>query len=114
MDRVKFYDLSDYAIGHNLEKSKKIIDSYDSNFNNYNVNDVIEFFNIVKYIETGVHLTSWVEADIIKNESACREYNKIISVYFKEICCKDLVATYKILEVDYRDDFFEIIFKYCR
>lgn len=112
MDRVKFYSLSDYSIGHNLEKSKKIIDSYDSNLNDYSVNDIIEFFNIVKCIETGVHLTSWTEKDIVNNEFVCREYKRMIPIYFKQICCKDLVTTYKILDVDYREDFFEIINKY--
>lgn len=59
MERVIFYSPNDWAGGYNLKKTEELLETYDEN-NNYNdINDLLEFYNINKYIENGVYLKEW-------------------------------------------------------
>ena len=44
MDRIKFYSPSDWACGYNLEKLENVLQNYDVNKKQYNINDIIELF----------------------------------------------------------------------
>ena len=60
MDRVKFYSPNDWAGAHNLEKSEQIILNFDAK-KEYEINDILEFFNIYKYFDNKVRLKKWNE-----------------------------------------------------
>lgn len=63
MDKVKFYSTTDWGCGYQLQKSESIIESYNDS-NEYNITDLIEFYNITKYIDNKVFLKKW--DDILK------------------------------------------------
>ena len=50
MDRIKYYSPRDWAGGYNLEKAEQIILNFD-NDKEYDINDILEFFNIYKYFD---------------------------------------------------------------
>ena len=46
MERVKFYSKLDLGCGFNLEKAYKVLNNYDENKIDYDINDILEFYNI--------------------------------------------------------------------
>lgn len=118
MERVKFYSISDMSTGINLQKTKKITDSFDKNKADYTISDIIEFYNIIKYIDSKCYLNyllNWSESDIINILEVTRKYKAIVARYFKGITNENILIKYGEIEedyFDYREDFFELIEKY--
>ena len=61
MEQVKFYSKEDMASGYNLSKAEKIIDSFDEQKEYNEINELSEFYNIIKYIDNEVFLKKWDE-----------------------------------------------------
>ncbi len=51
MEQVKFYSKEDMASGYNLIKAEKIINNFDEQKEYNDINELIEFYNITKYID---------------------------------------------------------------
>lgn len=58
MDKVKFYSITDWGCGYQLQKAESIIEFYNDS-KEYNITDLIEFYNITKYIDNKVFLKKW-------------------------------------------------------
>ena len=56
VEQVKFYSKEDMASGYNLIKAEKIINNFDEQKEYNDINELIEFYNITKYIDNGVFL----------------------------------------------------------
>lgn len=110
--RVKFYSALDYSSGFHLNKAKEIIDRFDSNKVDYDINEIIEFYNIIKFIDIKAYLTTWKQQDIEVIEKVSKEYKKIVSCYVKSIDDSNFVKLYNKVDRNYKDDFFELLEKY--
>lgn len=54
MDRVKFYSIGDMSTSYNFYKAVEIIKIlHDKDYNN--INDIIEFYNIVKFFNKSIN-----------------------------------------------------------
>lgn len=49
MDRVEFFPINDFMCGHWHKRLIDIVKNHDSEKQDYDVNDVIEFYNIILY-----------------------------------------------------------------
>ena len=58
MDRVKFYSTTDLGNGYQLQKAENILESYNDT-KEYNITELIEFYNITKYIDNKIFLKKW-------------------------------------------------------
>lgn len=85
MERVKFYTKSDLGCGYNLEKLYEIVNKYDENRTDYNINDIIELYNISLYNDNECYLKKWTDKEIEKIKDACKKMNKSIGVYLSKI-----------------------------
>lgn len=118
MQKIKFYSIDDMATGENLIRIKEIIDGFDENKKDYTINDIIEMYNITKYIDKECYknyILNWTEEEISKIIITTKKYKMIVGRYINNISNKDLVAQYLAIEDDYyeyRDDFFELLEKY--
>ena len=112
MYRVKFYSTVDYCSGFSLRRAKEIIDEFDIDKRDYNINEIIEFYNITKFIDNRLYLKSWSEKDIENMNKVVNKYKMIITCHFKKVCSTNLIGSYNIVNSNYTDDFFEIIDKY--
>lgn len=56
--RVKYYYTSDLSIGENLQKIEKVIKEYDEKREDYEINDIIEFYNITKFLYNKLYLNN--------------------------------------------------------
>lgn len=118
MERIKFYSINDMVSGENLIRIKEIVDNFDENKKYYNINDIIELYNITKYVDTECYKNyklNWSEDDISKIKDAIKKYKGIIARYIKSISNENITTKYMEIQddyYDYREDFFELLEKY--
>lgn len=112
MERVEFYSGTNFFVEDNLKVAENILNDFDSSRNDYSINDIIEFYNITKYIDDDVCLQEWSEDDIHRIKKTAKEYKRIVSIFFKSISDEDFVKLYEKLERDYKHDFWELMTKY--
>lgn len=109
-ERVKFYSKNDYSIGFNLIMAEEIIKKYHNDVKYKNVNDIIEFHNIQKFFSQDLKLNSWTEEQALTyNKIVKKDFEEIISRYFNTINSENFIMIYKMVDIEYRDDFLEII-----
>lgn len=118
MERIKFYSINDMVSGENLIRIKKLVDNFDENKKDYNINDIIELYNITKYVDTECYKNyklNWLEDDISKIKDVIKKYKGIIARYIKSISNENITTKYMEIKddyYDYREDFFELLEKY--
>lgn len=118
MERIKFYSINDMVSGENLIRIKGIVDNFDENKKYYNINDIIELYNITKYVDTECYKNyklNWSEDDISKIKDVIKKYKGIIARYIKSISNENITTKYMEIQddyYDYREDFFELLEKY--
>lgn len=110
--RIKYYSNSDLSTGWNLKKIEEIIENVDNKKDNYSINEIIEFYNITKFLDNEIYLKNWNENYIIKLKTKNKEIKAIIGKYCLSLNNKNISDNYKKTERNYMDDFFEIIEKY--
>ena len=111
MNRVKFYSVTDWGSGNQLKKAEKVINDFDKN-KEYEIEDILEFYNITKYIDSKMYLEQW-------NKEYIEEINKIVKEMREKIFkyIDDNVNEEKFEEIiksvpnEYMNDFFELIEK---
>lgn len=118
MERIKFYSVNDMVTGENLIRIKEIVDNFDENNKDYNINDIIELYNITKYVDTECYKNyklNWSEDDISNIKDVIKKYKGIIARYIKSISNENIIAKYMEIQddyYDYREDFFELLERY--
>ena len=111
MNRVKFYSTTDLGCGYQLEKAEDVIKSFDSN-KEYNITDLIEFYNVTKYIDNKVFLKKWDDFYIDNVTEICKEMKKKIYKYFDEKISEDSIKNIiKAIPIQYIEDFLELLEK---
>lgn len=118
MERIKFYSINDMVTGENLIKIKEIVDNFDESKQDYNINEIIEFYNITKYVDTECYKNyklNWSECDVSKIKNVIKTYKGLIARYIKSISNENIIEKYIEIQDDYygyREDFFELLEKY--
>lgn len=112
MSGIKFYSLSNLSNGHQLAELKEITDKFSSHKTDYNVNEIIELYNITLFIEAGLFLVSWSKDDINKLIELKPSLNKNIAIFMKSITPKNILSIYDELDYDYIDNFWELFEKF--
>lgn len=110
MDRVSFYSENDMACGWEL---KKVIDRINDNSidNEWTLNDVIEFHNILKYLNVGRFVEYLKEKTGFDEEKYTKKVNSQIGRY---IGTKKsyILSEFDDIEFPGTKDFLELIYKY--
>ena len=114
MERVKFYSTSDWGCGYNLEKLYEVLKEYDKAKEDYNINDIIEFFNITMYIENECFLLKWSRDDMEKIKNKLPQLKRTIGKFCAKINNDNIILIFNEIDSDnlYYEDFFKIIEKY--
>lgn len=107
MDRVKFYSTYDWACGTNLKKLEEVLDKFDDN-KNYEINDIIEFYNCKKYIDNGCYLNDWTTEYIEKVKNKVKRLNKVIGCFLIKIDDNNIISMIDNIDYMYKEDFWEL------
>ncbi|MDO5003431.1 MAG: hypothetical protein Q4E39_04300 [bacterium] len=108
MDRIKYYSPSDWSGGYNLEKAEQVILNFD-NDKEYDINDILEFFNIYKYFDNKVYLTKWDDDYIQKLKDIVKQMKVKAYKYFNTKINEDnIISVYETVDIHYKNEFFEL------
>lgn len=107
-NKVVFFSKEDLTVGNNLQKLEPILRSI--NKSKYNdINEVLELYNIKKYLDNELYLTRWTENDIKSFKQKSVEYGKIIGKFMSKIDDNNFLLLYTSTLSNYIHSFWEII-----
>ncbi len=112
-DGAKFYSNADLSIGHNLEKAEPVIELFSED-ETYNVNQVIEFFNIQELMEVGGFPRSWSEEKYEQLKQKSKRFSRAICTFFTQIDNENIATILEKVDIMYVDDFWHLLCKYKR
>jgi hypothetical protein len=72
------------AGAHYLQKNEHILRS-DTKANYSDINDILEIYNIKKYIDNELYLKSWTLDDIESYKKKSKDYGKVIGQFMSTI-----------------------------
>ncbi len=112
MRGVKYFTAQDLACGYNLRNIENIFQNYNEDTEYEDINKIIELYNIEKYFNNKLYLNTWSAKDIEKYSAIVKTFIKKISLYIQKIDNKNFIEKYKELDLDYYEDFWELLVKY--
>lgn len=111
MSRIKFYSVNDLMAGYQLQKAEKIINDFDKN-KKYTMEEVLELYNITKYIDNNLFLKKWDTVYIEKIKNVIKEMKAIVFKYMDgSITNEDFEKILNDVPNQYINDFFELFEK---
>ena len=109
MERAKFYSVEDLGNAMQLSRAQIVLDNYASNNTTYNINDILELYNVKLLLDNKLVLNKWDEETIIR-------YNKIANGFGKDIVCfyktHDVSTLFDEVEFQYLQDFWDVFEKF--
>lgn len=109
---VCFYSPADLSVGHNLSKAQSILDTFDSSKNYTDVNEVLELYNITKFIKSETYFSSWTDEQIQLYISKCNSFLKICGSFFSKINDSNFINLWNSVCYHYCDSFLEALTKF--
>ncbi len=108
INRVVFYSKEDMAGGHQLSKGEDILQK--ETLSNYtDINDILELYNIKKYIDNDLYLRNWSQEDIEDFKQKVTEYGKVIGRFISSIEDSNFIEFYENTLSGYVDSFWELV-----
>lgn len=108
LNKVVFHSKEDMAGGYNLQKGEHILRA-DTKSNYTDINEVLELYNIKKYIDNDLYLRNWTQDDITNFKQKSTEYGKAIGRFFAAIDDNNIVSEYEKTLRNYVHSFWELI-----
>ena len=108
LNRVEFYSKDDMASGQHLIKAEHILRAEIQSSNN-DINKILEFYNIKKYIDSGLFLRSWSQEDIDIFKQKVTQYGKVIGQFMATINDSNVAKLYNIILRGYIHSFWELV-----
>jgi hypothetical protein len=106
--RVEFFSIEDLAGGHQLSKGEHIL--RNDTFSDYtDINDVLELYNIKKYIDNELYLKNWTTEDIDDFKQKVNEYGKIVGRFMSNINDGNVIELYEETIHGYISSFWELV-----
>jgi hypothetical protein len=108
LNKVVFHSKEDMAGGYNLQKGEHILRA-NTKSNYTDINEVLELYNLKKYIDNDLYLKSWTQDDISNFKQKATEYGKIAGKYLATINDNNFVAIYESILRNYVRSFWELV-----
>ena len=112
MERVKFYSANDWSCGFYLGKAQIVIEKHAKGITTQNISDIIELYNVRKFFDNKIHLTTWTKKDIDYYEDITNSFIEIIANHFNALTDDSFIPTFRNVDRKYREDFWELVDKY--
>lgn len=110
MEKIKYYPANDLACGHNLSKIDKIINKFNicENFDEDNINDMLELYNAKKYLDNEIYLIDWSDDDIKYYNDTINKHFGVVAKFFKSIDTNNFIDLYNNVQRNYKEDFWTL------
>ena len=108
MKRVVFYSKEDLSAGNNLLLAEDFLNNLETR-NNFEINDIIEIYNINLFYENDIFLSKWNDEEKHFFVQKCNSaWQNCIGLFMSWISENGL-RTFSTIEFEYRKHFWEII-----
>ena len=94
--------------GHYLQKGEHILRA-DTKSDYTDINEVLELYNLKKYIDNDLYLNSWTQEDIVSFKLKATEYGKVIGKFMATIDDSNIVNLYGNTLRNYVHSFWELV-----
>jgi hypothetical protein len=108
LNRVVFYTKEDMASGLHLQKCEKILQA-DTKFNNTDINNILELYNVKKYIDNEMYLSKWTQDDVAGFKIKVNEFGRVIGQYMAAIKDDNILNLYGKILRGYIHSFWELV-----
>ena len=108
---VKFFSQYDLSVGLELEKAESIIIAMNNGKKLNSINEIIELYNILELMNTGISLPKWSEKNYNDLKCKTKSFMGIIAKYFSQICDDNFIELVQNVAYIYLDDFWKL---FCR
>lgn len=107
-DRVEFHSKEDLAAKYNLELAEEILDAFNVE-EDFEINDIIELYQIKLYFDNDLYLNTWNESDK-KNYIEIKDKSWIkIREFCLKISNENIIDFFNQIEYSYYDSFWDLI-----
>lgn len=112
LNRVEFYSKEDMAAGSHLQKGENILRS-DTKPIYSDINEVLELYNLKKYIDNELYLKNWTQNDIANFKIKATEYGKVVGQFMATFNDSNVVNLYGNTLHGYIHSFWELVNNQC-
>lgn len=109
---VKFYSVNDLGCGNNLVLLENVLNNFNSSKEYDDINEILEFYNIQKYLNNKCYLTKWDEETKKRYFDISKRFSGIIGKYFSTLNEGNIFEVYQKIKNMYCDDFWELFDNY--
>lgn len=108
LNRVVFFSVEDMSGGHNLMKAEKLLDNIALN-KEFEINDLLEIYNIKLYFDNNLFLNNWSEKDKIKYKNIIATLWNKVRDFWINIDNNNIVSLIADIEFRYKNNFWDLI-----
>lgn len=105
VERVHYYSDYDMSIPMHIERMADVVRSYEEGNQPDGINDYLEMYHIVQFIEHGKYPQDWDENKI----AAIKQYKRKVAAYFSHLQSNDLPVIFGEIERGYESSVWQII-----
>lgn len=104
-ERVHFYSANDLSVYSNIDTMEKVVKTYEEGRQPASINDYLEMFHIVQFVEHGKYPEGWDESRV----SEIKQYKAKVAAYFSQLKSEDFPVFYKDADIEYVSTIWQII-----
>lgn len=108
LNRVVFFSVEDMSGGHNLMKAENLLDNIDLN-KEFEINDLLEIYNIKLYFDNNLFLNNWSEKDKTKYKNIIATLWNKVRDFWINIDNNNIVSLIDDIEFRYKNYFWDLI-----
>lgn len=108
VNKVVFYSKEDMAGPYNLQKGEHILMAATKT-NYIDINEVLELYNLKKYIDNDLYLKNWSQDDIDDYKIKAIEFGKVVGQFMATINNTNVLCVYENTIRDYVHSFWELV-----
>jgi len=108
-NRIKFFSKADFASVDNLSLAEPILRDFDKERSIEEINDIIELYQIKRYIDAGLFLDRWSENDRSNFKEIVKDFWNAIRKYWVTIDDRNFIELFNSIDFSYRDSFWDLI-----
>lgn len=106
-NRIIFFSKQDGSGGLNLSLAEPILRNFDST-KKYDINDIIELYQIKLYIDNEVFLTKWSEIEIMQFKETIKSIWTTVQFFWSRINNDNILELFDTLEIGYQPAFWSL------
>ena len=107
MDRIKFYSDADMSTGRSLQQAEQKLLALLSNPSCEDVNEALEFANILKLFRCGRGLESWSPEYLEKLKGMAEKLKVPMGKFWQGVTDLNFIEVCEQVDWQYKDDFWE-------